>query len=1346
MKCLFIFFGLIISFNFSAAQTDSVVVYDCTDEDDLHYVTVKHFDHDGNYLYTSSANETPSPSVYDSLGNIIHSESSYEIIDYVYDSQNNLISKTTMNYSSGTWQNYRRELYSYTNNLRTQTIIQQWLSSAWQNQSRLDYLYDVNQNDSCEIEYNWNGTTWNNLWLRKYFYHLNDLDDYDSIYKWSVNTNLWIIDQMDSSTYDANWNLLEYITYFFSGGVRIPSERNVYVYDSNNNQISWHEDYWSSGDNDWEQIFWGDHGYNAAGQITYSYSSCLGCGEAESSYSYNAAGLLSHTHSYSITHGGLESSSDCDVYYYQVHGPNAFCENSSIVLTADSGFTSYQWSTGAQTQSITVDSAGTYFVSMLNSNGTWFDAAPRIITESYSAVAPHGLDSTISICGVGLNSLVLPNNPNYSYEWINSSNHLFNVSIIGSNLYLPVNDPSRQSTCYRLIVHSGCDVDTSSKTCLEFHPNFTPRITVTGGATDINGRLFLCEDSTITLTAQPAGMTYSWSPNGETTSSVNVNGSGYYRVNVYDSTGCFLYAEQYVYLPPSTYPVQIIPGDSFLTMRPSYSLQNIPFTWMYNGDTLSSEHGDTIHNPSSGYYQVILDPGPCRPMNVSNILFYNDDSLLVIAGNDVSDCNSNHNNFPLSHNPAVIHGTPPYTYQWSPSTGLTNPNSSTAYIRFDLLVPGVPNAYVIKVTDALGKTGYDTVIVTAKAPPPVPVATVLDDDSICPGQNNVRVQLQPFNSSTSYSINKISGPTCNSNNVVATNGLAIISCPGIYRFTYTPWLGCISNYSNIIQVNAHPTPPIPVVSVTPGNSICNGDSICLSTTWDPSLTYKWKEYDLGYAPYADTSVFFLTHGTYWRVEVTNSYGCTSNSNWNYVSINTSFTVNVDHELPSVRCQGDSIRISFDASTLPDCTMNWVKDGVPIPGAIDSVYYATSTGHYTLMVFPQDSVCAGGSQDVFLQFRQGPDVSIIQSTNQLTAQSTNANSFQWYRSGFILPGEINSSMTISQNGIYKVIATDYHGCTSEDDYLISCGVQLVEIDPTCNGNCDGFILATPLGIPPFTYQWSNGSDSASSGFVCAGTYTLIVQDTLGCSDTTQIVLPDPPPLFVNVTVDSALCSYDCSRVTPFVTGGTPPYTYLWCDGSSVISNNFCVDISCTVIVADANGCLSSPDTFIIQIPPVMTVNALVVPTNCIGCSNGSVQVTVSGGISPYVIDWTPHNGTLISNIISNIPTGNYTILVKDQNDCADTINVFVPDDPLSVNQIQKNNIAEVFPNPVNETLTVKLNSPAHLKFYDSLGRLLFEKDAETMSHTINVSGFVEGLYFLKIESLNGVQLVRLVVDK
>jgi gliding motility-associated-like protein len=96
----------------------------------------------------------------------------------------------------------------------------------------------------------------------------------------------------------------------------------------------------------------------------------------------------------------------------------------------------------------------------------------------------------------------------------------------------------------------------------------------------------------------------------------------------------------------------------------------------------------------------------------------------------------------------------------------------------------------------------------------------------------------------------------------------------------------------------------------------------------------------------------------------------------------------------------------------------------------------------------------------------------------------------------------------------------------------------------------------------------------------------------------------------------------------------------------------------VKIRDATGCLDSLDIPITQLYPDFIVsNALVQAASCSGSADGTVTINVAGGKNPYLYSLDGINFQS-SNVFSLIP-GNYTITVKDDNNCTAFQNVFIP---------------------------------------------------------------------------------------
>ncbi|MGD1846395.1 MAG: SprB repeat-containing protein [Salibacteraceae bacterium] len=66
--------------------------------------------------------------------------------------------------------------------------------------------------------------------------------------------------------------------------------------------------------------------------------------------------------------------------------------------------------------------------------------------------------------------------------------------------------------------------------------------------------------------------------------------------------------------------------------------------------------------------------------------------------------------------------------------------------------------------------------------------------------------------------------------------------------------------------------------------------------------------------------------------------------------------------------------------------------------------------------------------------------------------------------------------------------------------------------TCNGANDGNITVTiSAGAAPFTYLWSSLQTTPSISGLPAGTYTVFVSDSTGCSDTLTATITEPAPI-------------------------------------------------------------------------------------------------------------------------------------------------------------------------------------------------------------------------------------------
>lgn len=185
------------------------------------------------------------------------------------------------------------------------------------------------------------------------------------------------------------------------------------------------------------------------------------------------------------------------------------------------------------------------------------------------------------------------------------------------------------------------------------------------------------------------------------------------------------------------------------------------------------------------------------------------------------------------------------------------------------------------------------------------------------------------------------------------------------------------------------------------------------------------------------------------------------------------------------------------------------------------------------------------------------------------------------------GETTSSISNLTEGSYLVFVTDARGCEAQKnaDVFIPNGIVINAdiIPPVCAGNCDGSInTLISGGIPPYKYAWNNGGTGNRIDQLCAGKYTLTIQDANNCKRVQSFNLPDPPPLQVLLGADKTLCSDQTYTINAAITD--PAATYTWGGQPAFQSATPVVTLSESgqywVSVMDGKGCIGR-DTINIQ---------------------------------------------------------------------------------------------------------------------------------------------------------------------
>jgi len=207
---------------------------------------------------------------------------------------------------------------------------------------------------------------------------------------------------------------------------------------------------------------------------------------------------------------------------------------------------------------------------------------------------------------------------------------------------------------------------------------------------------------------------------------------------------------------------------------------------------------------------------------------------------------------------------------------------------------------------------------------------------------------------------------------------------------------------------------------------------------------------------------------------------------------------------------------------------------------------------------------------------------------------------------------------------------------------------------CYGSADGSLLASVHGgTPPYSYGWSDNNTTREATQLTAGDYYVKVTDKNGCTAFNGTKIFEYPGLEISEirTTDPECYGDATGSISITVTGGNPPYSYTWSDGSSApaLTNVGAGDYS--VQVTDRNGCSVQHD-FTLTHPAELTayVNHKT-DVLCNGENTGSLRINARGGVPGYDYHWS--NGA-ISKDLDSLVAGLYTVKVVDRNNCSVTI--------------------------------------------------------------------------------------------
>jgi len=224
-----------------------------------------------------------------------------------------------------------------------------------------------------------------------------------------------------------------------------------------------------------------------------------------------------------------------------------------------------------------------------------------------------------------------------------------------------------------------------------------------------------------------------------------------------------------------------------------------------------------------------------------------------------------------------------------------------------------------------------------------------------------------------------------------------------------------------------------------------------------------------------------------------------------------------------------------------------------------------------------------------------------------------------------------------------------------------------------------------------------------------------------------------------STDATCNNNDGTAIVSIQSGGNPPYSFLWDDPASqtTATATGLQGGAYSVEVTDSTGC-SVIDTVSVNNIGNPVVSLAITDESCPGESDGSVDVTVTGGTTPYAYLWSNSDTT---EDINNLIAGTYIIIVTDNNNC-------VKEDTAIVNSDTGNDCEEwqvysgITPNGLNPVWVIKglePFKPVKVTLFNRWGDVVWESDDYNNDWAgTNMKGkpLPDGVYFYVVVKADG----------
>jgi gliding motility-associated-like protein len=933
---------------------------------------------------------------------------------------------------------------------------------------------------------------------------------------------------------------------------------------------------------------------------------------------------------------------------------------------------SYSWSPAPAspqiTQTVTGLSEGTYYLDITDQNSCVRQDSVHInqppCNDFYIYVNP----SDISCYGLadGAANLIISNGTApFSISWSSGEVDVTNVSGLSAGNYsVTVTDNSSCTT------FATFDIVEPSPLSISLLPN--------------NISCYGANDGTVDLTVTGGVFPYDfdWTQKdvniSENEDIINLN-TGTYSVSVQDANGCIIEGSASITQPqplitnPIASPISCFGvNDGSATVNTTGGTPIYSYSW--TGPLGYTGSGNSISSLAPGqYFVTTLDASGCTHVVDTYIDEPEQLNALATVLDSVSCISGSDGNIDL----VVTGGTEPYNFSW------TGPS---AYVSSDEDISGlIDGIYNFTVTDNNSCTTNGSILLGTTVDITNPVITcgstgeIVDSD---PGNCTYSVIGSSWDASASDNclVSTVEFELTGATSGTGTTLAGIVFNLGTTTVTWTATDNSgntdICSYEIIVIDSESPA----FTSCVGSDQIVSSDvGFCSYTQvgniWDANATDNCTVSTITYAlSGATTGSGSTLDGVTFNLGTTNVIWTVIDGSGNTQTCIFNVIVE-DNELPSfTSCLGSNQNVNADvgtcdythAGTVWDATVSdncsissftYNLTGATIGNgtSLDGVVFNLGTTTVTWSATDDSGNSSTCIYDIIVADSELPQISCvgnIESCDPIVSFPAAIASDNCGLAGIAQTAGLTSgsSFNIGTTTItYEAIDASGNANTCSFDIIIHPipTLNLNSTDISCNGLTDGSIdLAVSTSTAPYVFTWSNGEITEDIAGLSEGNYSVSVEDVYGCTSSASSSIVEPEQLSLTKIVTHVSCySADDGTIDIEVSGGISPYSYSWSNSSISEDVNLIAPGVYSVDVTDANGCLLSNATNIVQ-PDSIEFQHLVTDATC-NAPNGTINVQATGGTTPYNYLWS--NGLTTQNL-TNAVTGTYTLTLTDNNGC------------------------------------------------------------------------------------------------